>query len=177
MTKQVHPASHERFAQSLLDELSRRDPDGAGLGTESELEQAVRLVVDQVLAPAAIWQEHLGAFYDTEGVRRLLGSAGSPVSRQAVHKRKGLLALTTGSGQVVYPAAQFRGRTLAPRLDKVLAALPPDLVSGWTVASWLVSPESDLDGERPLDVLFEGPEAARARVVESAVRWADQLAA
>lgn len=167
------PTSHERFAARLLSELAKRDPDGSAL----DAEQGVSRVIDQLLEPAAVWEDLLGAFYDTDGVRQLLARGGEPVSRQAVHKRKGLIALATGSGQTVYPAFQFRGRTLAPGLDRVLDLLPGDLVSRWTVASWLVSPEAELDDERPIDVLFAGPGAAVDRVVDAAGRWAIQLAA
>ena len=170
-------ASHQRFAAELLSELGRRDPGGAWLRSADALQQAVALVADTVLDPAQVWQEQLGACYDTDGVRRLLGRDGEPVSRQAVHQRRGLLALSTGSGQTVYPAFQFRGRTLAPGLDRVLDALPADLVSPWTVASWLSSPAAELDGERPVDVLFAGPRAAVDRVVGAAVHWAAALAA
>ena len=129
-----------------------------------------------MLDTRAQWTEQIGPFYATETVRALLGG-DAPVSRQAVYKRRGLLALATGSGQIVFPVAQFRGRRLAPGLDRVLAALPGELVSRWTVASWLFSPEVALAGERPVDVLFDGDEAAINAVVTIARRWSAQLAA
>ena len=98
------------------------------------------------------------------------------MSRQAVHKRKGLLALTTGSGRVVYPAFQFRGRILAPGLARVLEELPGDRVSRWTVASWLVSPEADLGGEAPIEVLFDADPAGVDAVARVARAWAGDLA-
>lgn len=171
------PPSHVRFAASLLAELCRRDPDGSRLALTADVGQVVARVADRVLDPAVVWQEGLGAFYDTDGVRQLLGRDDEPVSRQAVHKRKGLLALTTGSGQVVYPAFQFSGRTLAPGMDRVLEVLSADVVSRWTLASWLVSPDVELDGDRPIDVLFSGQPAAVDRVVQAASHWAAQLAA
>jgi hypothetical protein len=120
--------------------------------------------------------KQLGAFYDAEGVRALLARAGAPVTRQAVSKRKSLLAVTTGSGRVVYPAFQFQGRTPISGLGKVLEVLPETLVSRWTVASWLTSPEVALDGERPIDVLANDGPAGRRRVAEVAARWSAQLA-
>jgi len=170
------PSSHAAFARSLLEELAQRDPDGSLLDGPTDLAQAAVLAADRILDPALVWVEHLGAFYDTEGVRSLLGRAGSPVSRQAVHKRRGLLALMTTSGQVVFPAFQFRGRALASGLDRVLAALPDTLVSRWTVASWLISPDAELDGDRPIDALFQGGDAV-TRVVRAATRWSAALAA
>jgi hypothetical protein len=120
--------------------------------------------------------EQLGAFYDVAAVRSLLGRVGKPITRQDVDKRKGLLALTTGSGQVVYPAFQFRGRQLVDGLDQVLNELPEQLVSRWTLASWLVSPESDLGGERPIDVLFGQDPGGVDAVVRVAQAWAVDLA-
>jgi len=109
-------------------------------------------------------------------VARLLSRTATPISRQAVHKRRGLLALTTGSGQVVYPAFQFDGRRPVPGLAAVLDSLPEAVVSRWTVASWLVSGEAELDGARPIDVLRDqGPEG-QAAVSSAAQRWSAQLA-
>lgn len=170
------PASHVQLVTALLGELQRRDPDGSLIAAASDVAQAAELAASGVLDPSVLWLEQLGAFYDSDGVRRLLGRGGAPVSRQAVSKRKGLLALTTGSGRVVYPAVQFRDRLLAPGMDQVLDALPEALVSRWTVASWLVSPEAALAGERPIDLLFDGEQAVAA-VVAAARRWAGQLAA
>jgi hypothetical protein len=168
--------THERLAEAFLLEMTRRDPDGSRLAAAIDVDQAATLAADTVLDPGVAWVEALGAFYDTDAIRRLLGRDSGPVSRQAVHKRKGLLALTTGSGRTVYPAFQFRGRTLAPGLDRVLEALPEDRVSRWTVASWLVSPEADLGGEAPIDVLLDSDPAGVDAVVRVARAWAADLA-
>jgi len=170
------PRSHRAFADAMLVELLKRDPDGTRLGVFTDVDQAAALAADRVLDPSVLWMEHLGAFYDTDAVRSLLAREGDPVSRQAVHKRKGLLILTTGSGRVVYPVFQFRGRQLAPGLDRVLNELPEPLVSRWTVASWLVDPERDLGDERPIDVLFDEDQAGQDAVVRVAHNWAGQLA-
>ena len=170
------PGAHARLAEAFLLEMTRRDPDGTRVAADLNVGQAAALAADTVLDPAVAWVEALGAFYDTDAVRRLLGRDGRPVSRQAVHKRKGLLVLTTGSGRVVYPALQFRGRTVAPGLARVLEALPEDRVSRWTVASWLVSPEADLGGEAPIEVLFDADPAGVEAVVRIARAWAGDLA-
>ena len=167
--------THERLAEAFLLELTRRDPDGSRLAGATDVGQAAVLAADTVLDPGVVWVDALGAFYDTDTVRRLLGRDGQPVSRQAVHKRKGLLALRTGSGRMVYPALQFRGRALAPGLDRVLEALPEDRVSRWTVASWLVSAEADLGGEAPIGVLFDADPAGVDAVVRVARAWAQDL--
>jgi hypothetical protein len=165
-------ATHRQLATAVLERLARVDPDGSRRAAV-EADQAAELLVAALVDPSTRWVEELGAFYDVEGVSRLLGG----VSRQAVSKRKGLLALTTGSGRVVYPAFQFRDRLLAPGLGEVLALLPATVVSPWTVASWLISPEADLDGSRPIDVLFEDTPAALAAVLEVTRHWAYRLAA
>ena len=58
----------------------------------------------------------------------------------------------------------------------MLEALPEDRVSRWTVASWLVSPEADLGGEAPIDVLFDADPAGVEAVVHIARAWAADLA-
>ena len=126
-------------------------------------------------APSRQWGEHLGAFYEAAAVCPLLGPEGQPVTPEAVLERTDLLALTTGSGQVIYPAFQFRGRRLVPGLDRVLAELPESVVSRWTLSSWLVSPERDLGGDRPIDVLFDQGPAGVDAVVHAARAWAAQL--
>jgi hypothetical protein len=174
----TRPAARENTAvtRAIAAELARRDPGGrrlAGLDPQ----HVASLAVDAILDPAAEWTERIGPFYDTEAVRALLGRGGRPVSRQAISKRRGLLALTTGSGRVVYPALQFRGRLPAPGLSRVLAALPESDVSRWTVAAWLAAPEPELDGGRPVDVLFDGGLSGIAAVVGAARHWAAALAA
>lgn len=160
------------FVEQLLRELVLRDPDGAALA-RVDAGAAARGAVDHVLDSAERWADHLGGFYDVEGVRRLLSRSGRLVSKQAVSKRRGLLALTTGSGRVVYPTFQFSGGSPLPGLDAVLREVPESLVSRWTLASWLVSPQPDL-GATPVQLLREG---AGDVVVAAARGWARALAA
>lgn len=162
------------FVEQLLRELVLRDPDGAALAKVGDPGAAARGAVDHVLDSAERWTDHLGGFYDVEGVRRLLSRSGRPVSKQAVSKRRGLLALTTGSGRVVYPQFQFAGGGPLPGLDAVLREVPEHLVSRWTLASWLVSPQPDLGGDAPVQLLREGVDGA---VLVAARDWARALAA
>lgn len=63
----------------------------------------------------------------------------------------------TGSGQVVYPALQFQDKRPAPGLTEVLSELPATVVSRWTLASWLCSPEPELHGiGQPPDAAAQG---------------------
>ena len=171
-----HSPWHLAFASAVVAELGKRDPDGTLLVSYPDVNQAAALAADWVLDPSLLWAEHLGALYDTTAARSLLGRDGKPVSRSAVHKRKGLMALATGSGRVVYPAFQFRGRQLVRGLGQVLTELPESLVSRWTLASWLVTPERDLGDRRPIDVLFDQDPGGVEAVVRVARAWAVQLA-
>jgi len=127
--------------------------------------------------PARIWREEAAGFADSVDHDILgnsyarIGTPGKPVSRQAVSKRS-LLALRTGNGRVYYPAFQFaNGRPIAGLAD-ILAVIEENLVSRWTLASWLVSPEDDLDGASPIDALSAGEVQ---RVLEVAQAWALSL--
>ncbi len=169
------PRSHVSLMAEMLRELTRRDPQGTVLERSDDLQRLAEQAADRIVDAADVWVEHLGEFYDTSGVAELLAPAGERISRQAVHKRKGLLALTTGDGKTVYPAFQFRARRPAPGLAEVLALLPERLVSAWTVASWLRTPDADLDGQAPIDVLFESGPEGRAAVRTAARDWAAAL--
>lgn len=160
------------FLDALADELVLRDPQGSVLARVEDPALLARQAADRAVSSAETWVEHLGPMYDVDGVRRLLGRPGAPVSRQAVSKRRGLLALTTGSGRVVYPAFQFVGGSPLPDLAQVLAALPETVVSRWTVAAWLVSTEPTLDDARPVDLLAAGQVEP---VLRAAHDWASLL--
>lgn len=90
------------------------------------------------------WQEHLGDMYDADSVINLLSELDPSVNLEALINNNGILALTTDSGQIVYPAFQFENGKVMDGLVEVLELLPEDLVSRWTLASWLVSEEPAL---------------------------------
>lgn len=114
--------------------------------TRAEQQQgAAAPTADGAEDPAAVWAEHLGGFYDAAAVAAMLERGGADITDPRRPSPR-LLALTTGTGQVVYPAFQFRDRQPAPGLDAVLAEVPADRISPWTVASWLCCPEADLGG-------------------------------
>lgn len=178
MRPAARPSSHTALIDAFSAQLSQYDPTGTIVARSDDPASLARQAAQHVLDTASTWVAHLGAFYDSEGVRTLLSrGAAAPITRQAVHKRRGLLTMTTGSGQLVYPAFQFDGARPIPGLAAVLDALPEDLVSRWTLASWLVSADAELGGERPIDVLRDqGPEGQIA-VAAAARRWAAQLGA
>jgi hypothetical protein len=84
--------------------------------------------------------ELVGPFYDTAGMRALLGS-----TRQAIHDRtvRGtLLGVQTGEGQWIYPTFQFDGDQPRKDLAETLKALRGG--PRWTVAVWLRTPDEEL---------------------------------
>ena len=167
-----HPAAHLRLLEAIADELERRDPDGEGAGHISDPEGAARSTVDSLLVADSFWEQHLGPVYDTEGLRRLLGTRDHLVTRQAVNKRR-LLAVKTTSGRVYYPAFQFHGSEPVDGVAEVLRIIDDDAVSRWTLAAWFVSPEAELAGLRPIEVLRAG---GIEQVLGIARRWAAALA-
>jgi hypothetical protein len=57
---------------------------------------------------------------------------------------------------LVTRAFQFDGRQQAPAVAEVVEILNPVVQSPWTIASWLTSPQHDLAGDKPLDLLRSG---------------------
>lgn len=144
--------SQRRLLSAIGAELARQDPMGSATEHVDDIAAAARAAVDALVDTGALWQEHLGPVYDAKTVAVILGSPGKPVSRQAVSKRA-LLGLRTGNGRVYYPAFQFVNGQPIPGLVEVLRIVDEQLVSRWTLASWLVSPEDELDGVSPIDAM------------------------
>jgi len=163
-----HRASaHDPLVAAFARALAERDPDGL-LSQDLEVELVVDQVVERMLSTSAEWNDLIGPVYDTAGVMSILG-----VTRQAVSKRK-LVALTTGSGRVVYPAFQFTGSGLVAGVATVVGLLPESLVSTWTLAVWFVTPLDALDESTPIELLADGD---LPPVLLLARRWARGLAA
>lgn len=155
--------------EETLDELGFRDRlselgDLAALGRRAAL----------LAVAGELWGQHLGPLLDADQVAGLLGVR----SRQAVSdlaRRSRLLALDAAAGRKLYPALQFapNGRPwdeLAPILEifAEVAATP------YTTASWLASPNPNLDGKTPLDWLRSGRESEE--LLQAARRAASRLA-
>jgi len=109
-----------------------------------------------------------GGTYTLDEVRQMLNG----ISRQAVHKKvqEGHLLTVPGPGDDRrYPTAQFHhdGR-LIPGLKAVQEALPTR--NPWAVFTFMVQPDSSLDGRKPIDVLKAGNVDI---VVEAAKRYGE----
>lgn len=135
------------FESALIELVGERRPqlDAAEAGRRAALKAVA----------GAVWTDAVGPFYDTVGVMTLLGG----VSKQAVNdrvRRHRLLALRTGSGRLVYPVAQFNNERVVDGLGDVLDVLVPDDTEAWMVASWLTTPDPDLDDRTPLEALRVG---------------------
>ncbi|MEI2638411.1 MAG: hypothetical protein V9F03_05370 [Microthrixaceae bacterium] len=126
-----------------------------------------RAIVEEILTADAddqAWLEQLGPALTGATVARMLG-----VSPQAVSTNKGLLRLKMRSGRVGYPIFQFKGRSPIPGLGAIVRQLEPVVATEWTTASWLTTPNSELDGDTPV-------EALRLDKLDAAMRAAQRFA-
>jgi hypothetical protein len=161
----------EVAARAFADELERLEREG-----ELKLEEPERAGRRGALIVAAssLWSRQLGGLLDAEQVRRLLGVK----SRQAVHdlvRRGRLLRVADSAGHARYPANQFdeHGRPFAV-IGDVIEAFAPAGVSAWAVASFLGSPQRELEGQTPQRWLLAGGDPGPVR--EAARRLAARLA-
>jgi len=153
MTSWVDSAT-SAFESTLAELVAGANPDldPASLGRTAALSAVA----------GEVWTDAVGPFYDSDGVRSILGN----VSKQAVSdrvQRHRLLALRTESGRLVYPAFQFTNRHVVDGLGDVLGVVAPDDTEAWYVASWLSTPDPALDGQAPIEALRAGETAAVMR--------------
>lgn len=102
----------------------------------------------------------------TLSVQEVAGVLG--VTRQAVDKRRRagrLLGIDLGRRGYAYPAWQFGPVGVLPGLTEVLAAFVID--SPWMQASWFLSENLYLAGDRPLDVLRRGEVSKLVRAAQA----------
>lgn len=138
------------FRSALGDKVPTDDPDAVGR------QAAVRA------ASGVTWDSLIGPFTNAAGAANALGG----ISRQAVNQRlttKSLLGLRLAGQKrpsFVFPLWQFQPG-LQERLVDVLTAAGYDRdlpITGWTIASWLRTPDERFDGLTPLDMLLRGDE-------------------
>lgn len=161
---------HERFDRAYQSTLRKMGVHGraAGIAPE-ELGRRVALLV----ATKARWEDQLGPSMSSTGLQHATGLSRQALA-QAVHAHR-VLRLTTKDGRTRYPAFQL-GRDGKPRswLRQVLREFAGAAVNGWTVASWLTSPQPELVGRSPLEFVDAGGDVGA--VVTLARRRAARLA-
>lgn len=158
MTRKAHALIDEitqHVKQGLEERLSSLDtPERSldGIGSPRDL---ARRMLEIVPIPSR-WDDHLGPFYGTGQVAKILGG----VSRQAIadrRERRTLLGLKTADGVMVYPTFQFDDRNqVLPGLAEILQSFRDSAVDDWTLAGWLVAPSKALGGQSVVQRLRAG---------------------
>ena len=148
------------FEQGFRDQLSdlwRRHP-ALGDVPAAEAERLGREAARGAVAPI-LWREALGEVWDTRQVVDFLG-----VSRQAINQRvrNGSLLGLQSRGTTLFPAWQFdpaRG-VVRPVVASLLAEFhSASVVEPWAVASWAMTPQTELHGIRPAELLVKDESA------------------
>jgi hypothetical protein len=84
-------------------------------------------------------------------------------------RRHGLVFGVAIRDEVLYPKFQFdENDEPRPVVERVLTALPTELMTPWEIALWWTSGNGWLDGQRPVDLMDKEP----AAVVEAAAELA-----
>ena len=142
----------ERFEEAYHDKLHELEVDEGSIDADpAELGRRVALLV----ATRGRWERQLGLLLSSTDFQRITGLSRQALS-QAVEANR-VLRLTTQAGKTCYPAFQLdeSGRVLAG-FRAVLSVFADRVRSPWTTASWLTSPQPELDGATPVDMLRAG---------------------
>ncbi len=146
-------------------------------GDEPELGDAARLGQRAALAAAAgaLWQRQLGPLLDMRQAQQMLGVR----SRQAVHdliQRRRVLGLATEDRRTLVPVFQFSeaGRPYEA-IPLILRVFGEAEATGWTVGSWITTPNPELGGETPIGWIRAGCNLEdvldAARAAAAPLRW------
>ncbi|WP_078058899.1 antitoxin Xre/MbcA/ParS toxin-binding domain-containing protein [Mycolicibacter icosiumassiliensis] len=166
------------IAKLLEAELAAHGVDVATLG-EAQYAPAVRSFASRLSTEVTVeqaWSDHLGALADHRQVLALTGW-----TKQALHeavKAHRVLRLQDDDKHFAYLMAGFDDKHPARPLPGLKEALKPWAEAdprGWVAASWLMSPQPELDGRTPRDALAD--EAMRADVAALAEQSVARLAA
>lgn len=141
-------------------------PDAVGAGREA---------ARQAVAPV-IWRMALGEVWDTGRVTEFLG-----VSRQALAQRvhSGTLLGLRGRGTTLFPCWQFdvARRAVRPIVAALLAEFRNEAgVESWTIASWAMTPQTELRGNTPAELLAKDEPEYEYDVLAAARHSAARLA-
>lgn len=166
-------AAFEDGFRTELGELWYRHPELAEV-SEAEAAERGRAGARSAVAPI-LWLQAVGDVLDTTRVTELLG-----VSRQAVAQRvrSGSMLGLRGPGTTLFPAWQFDTTKRAVR--PIVAALVGEFrsvegVEAWTIASWAMTPQTELRGHTPAELLTKD-ETAEDDVLVAARHTAARLA-
>ena len=149
------------FEQGFRTELGllwRRHPELADVPVD-EAERLGRAGAQSTVAPV-LWRAALGEVWDTSQVTELLG-----VSRQSLAQRvrSGSMLGLRGRGTTLFPSWQFDStrRAVRPIVASLLAEFrSAEGVEAWTIASWAMTPQTELRGQTPADLLTKDESAA-----------------
>ncbi|MGC5165395.1 hypothetical protein ACLQ14_01090 [Luteimicrobium sp. DT211] len=174
MSRSDREAHKAQLVAELSDGLDELYASGAVTTRDEPVAVAGRMVAS--VPRRHVYDDSVGPFYDTDGVRKVLSRNGTPVSRQAVFdriRRRTILASKTADGHWAYPAFQFTGGEVDPALRRILARFRDTDSDGWAVAAWLNAPSPALDELSPMQWLREDRPVGSVNELaqETAARW------
>jgi hypothetical protein len=155
-----------RSAEAFQAALAELGIDESELDPERFGRRAALLAASELL-----WQRDVGPLVTTSRLQDLLRC-----SRQAINERVRngrILALPTEKGEHLYPLWQF-GPTSQPLqgIAEIIETFAGAVATPWTIASWLVSEEPELDGKPPIEALRRGEAGT---VLAAARHYAERL--
>lgn len=158
-------------AEAFRSALSER---GALVGVPDEEARDLGRRAALLVGGATLWREHLGDLLDVRAVMSML----KVTTRQAVYDlvtRRRLLALPRRGGSMLFPAFQFDSATGRPHpvVADVVNAFAAAQVDPYTVATWLATPQDELDGRSPVALLADS--SSTPLIVAAAERAAARL--
>jgi hypothetical protein len=154
-----------RAAEAFERTLRELGFDEAELEREALGRRAALLAVSDQL-----WERELGPLATTSQVGELLHC-----SRQAVNERihRGTILGLPALGGYAFPLFQFtNGGQTVHGISDVIRALSDTVETPYTIASWLVTPEPELDGRKPIERLRAGE---TGDAIAAAEHYADRL--
>jgi hypothetical protein len=166
-------SAFEQGFRAELSELWRRHRGLADVPLE-DAERLGRAGAQSAVAPI-LWRDALGEVWDTARVTEMLG-----VSRQALAQRvrSGSMLGLRGNGTTLFPSWQFdtSQRAVRPIVAALLAEFrSAEGVEAWTIASWAMTPQTELRGQTPAELLSKD-ESAEYDVLAAARHTAARLA-
>jgi hypothetical protein len=139
-----------KAAEAFEAALSELGIDDRELDAERFGRRAALLAASELL-----WEREVGPLVTTSQLQDLLRS-----SRQAINERvrnHRILALPREKGNYVYPLWQFGPSSQPlPGIAEIVRLFAEVVETTWTIASWLVAKEPELDGRAPIEALRRG---------------------